>query len=117
MPVSERAKQFSPFMAIGELEPALKRIEADKKEAKIEIGNERASEINDKLNSIKPGYHAICIYHNGLRYVRESGYVKKIDLVFRTIEIGEKMIFFDDILEISFSADDKKSPLALTDFD
>ena len=117
MPVSERAKQFSPFMAISELEPALKRIEADKKEAKIEIGDERASEINDNLNAIKLGYHAICIYHNGLRYVRESGYVKKVDLIFRTIEIGEKMIFFDDILEISFSAEDRKSVHIPTDFD
>lgn len=117
MPVSERAKQFSPFMAINELGTALKRIEADKKEARIEIGDERASEINDNLNSIKPGYHSICIYHNGLRYIRESGYVKKVDLVFRTIEIGEKMIFFDDILEISFSADDQKLPLPRSDSD
>lgn len=100
MPIADRAKQFAPYAALPELSPALRRIEADKYEERIELSEHVAAEINDRLLAARVGMQACVRYYDGKRYVAENGRISSIDLTYRTIKIEGKLIFMGDIAAI-----------------
>lgn len=101
MPITERAKQFAPYAALPELSPTLRKIEADKREERIELSDYVAAQINDRLLAARVGMQVCVRYYDGRRYVAESGKIGAIDLTFQTIKIDGKLIFMGDIAAIS----------------
>lgn len=108
MPIHERAKQFAPYAALPELSPTLRRIEADKREERIELSDYVAAQINDRLLSARVGMWACVRYYDGRRYVTESGRVGAIDLTFQTIKIDGKLIFMGDIAAVNIEEENSK---------
>jgi len=99
MPVSDRAKQFSPFAAIRGLEEAL----AEKEKIPVprpEYSEEMNEKINKKLCRLKKGEHASVKYYGNEEFLWAEGVVEKIDTVGRVLKIGDIKISFDDILNI-----------------
>ena len=99
MPIAERAKQFMPFAAVVGLEKALV-----KKEKiivpKIELSEEMAEELNQKLTSLKKGCVCTITYFYDNEYLQVTGAVSLFDTVNRSLRIVDTKIPFDDILDI-----------------
>ena len=68
MPASQRAKQFLPFDAVAGLRQALKMKEHEMGLiTRKELSEETAEEINEALETLRPGDHV------SVAYFRESG--------------------------------------------
>lgn len=99
MPVSERAKQFSPFAAIRGLEEAL----AKKEKIPVprpEYSEEMSEKLNKRLCKLKKGKEASVKYYGNEEFLWAYGAVKEIDTVNRVLKIENIKIDFDDILNI-----------------
>ena len=103
MPIAERAKQFLPFAAVKGLTEAL-----EKKEKvpvpKMEISEERAKALNEKINCIQKGTVATVTYFCMDTYIQLTGTVDQIDPIYRTLEIKDTIIKMDDILDLELEA-------------
>lgn len=86
MPVTERAKQFSSFKALGGLEEALerKRREMGFEELR-ELSEDETEQLNRTLCALKPGDRAEICYYNGRGYETKAVRVVKIDTFDRRI--------------------------------
>lgn len=102
MPVSERAKQFSPFSPLKGLRQALAKKERLRVIVKKREVSEDMAEENDRaLHMARPGMMADAVYFNNGEYIRRRGLVAKIDAERRVIRIVETEIDFDDLFEIT----------------
>lgn len=101
MPVSERAKQFMPFAAVGGLNEALtkKEREACARE-KQELSADKMEEINGVLLALKPGMTvAVRLFQNGeVRPVTAK--VRTVDPIFHRIKTEQGEIVFEEITDI-----------------
>lgn len=104
MPVKRRAKQFMMFDAMKGLTEAI----AEKERQftpKRELAEDRIEELNECLMELHTGDEVIveyyCQYES--RYKQLTGYVKKIDLYWEAIQIGECLIAFSEISNIDFT--------------
>jgi len=100
MPISERAKQFLPFAAVKGLNDALEKKEKVA-QSKTEMSEELASELNDKIHSIKKGSVVTITYYCNDDFVMLTGTVIQIDSAYRIIQIDDTSIDMDDIVGIS----------------
>lgn len=101
MPISERAKQFSPFAAVAGLEKALEREERElAKTEKIELSEESADKLNKALSELKKGDIIIAEYYFDGEYLTVEGSVTLLDKVSRILRIGETTVKFDDLYKI-----------------
>ena len=101
MSTKMRAKQFMMFDAMKGLTEAI----AEKERQftpKVELADDRKEELNQCLMELHPGVEVsleyYCQYES--RYKKISGQVKKVDLYWETIQIGECSISFSEISNI-----------------
>ncbi|HAS72620.1 MAG TPA: hypothetical protein DCS67_00575 [Clostridiales bacterium UBA8960] len=99
MPISVRAKQFLPFDAVKGLREALKKKESVP-EARHELSEELALELNEKMQKIQKGVNVTVTYYYIDTYIQLTGTVMQFDPVFRTLEVDETVIDIDDILDL-----------------
>lgn len=99
MTVSDRAKQFAPFAALTGLNEILA-----KKEKIIvprpELSEDSLTELDRKMNMIKPGRIATVVYYKNGECIKISGFVAKKDNDGRILQIVNNKISFDDILDV-----------------
>lgn len=100
MPIAERAKQFLPFAAVKGLNETLERKEKVVTK-RIDMTEERAMMLDEKLNVMKLGDCIEVIYYERDRYVTVSGPVSGVDSIYKRLKIGDKSILFEDILEVN----------------
>lgn len=100
MPIADRAKQFLPFAAVKGLPEALAKKEKVTV-AKVEVSEELAMELDEKMQRIQNGTTVTVTYFDSDIYVKLSGKVNQIDTVFRTLQIEEAIIKMDDILDLT----------------
>lgn len=104
MPVSERAKQFAPFAALGGLEEALKKKEdelfmTDRKT----LSDEAAERLDRALRRVRAGQTIRLTYYDPeeRRYRAVTADVLARDDAFRLLETDHGSIPFDDIRAVS----------------
>ena len=102
MPISERAKQFSPFSPLRGLERALAEKEKIRCDRRI-LTDEGADILNKKMLLLKPKMIVTVYYYNATEreYLQMTGMLAKIDTVERYIQIVTTKIEFDDIFDIT----------------
>lgn len=101
MPVSERAKQFSPFAALKGLPEAL----AKKEHIPVprqNLSDEQAEAINRTLLGLRRGEIVTAVWYDGERqeYVQLTGVVSDVDLVARVLHIGAHAIPFAGLADL-----------------
>ena len=109
MPVSERAKQFSPFSALKGLSEAL----AKKEHIPIprrELSEEQTEAINRTLLALQRGEVVTAVRYDGDRqdYVQLTGMVSEVDLVARVLHIGSYAIPFAELTDLI--AEEREEP-------
>lgn len=104
MPVSERAKQFSPFAAVSGLEKALEREEKRMERIeKIELSEENADKLNQTLLILKKGDKISATYYSDGEYLQAHGSITLLDTVKKVIQIEEVTVRFDDLYKIKLA--------------
>ncbi|MBF4692131.1 YolD-like family protein [Fusibacter sp. Q10-2] len=106
MPIPERAKQFMPFSALKGLNEALANKEKVS-ESKVNISEEQATALNEKMNCVRKGSIVTVTYFCMDTYVRVTGKVDQLDLIYRTLQIEDWTIKFDDILNLELAEEDQ----------
>lgn len=96
---SERAKQFIPFSALKGLDEELKRAEKVLCQ-KRELLEDEAEELNRKLTDIEAGSRIEIEYYRMGEYVKKKGTVKRVDDVYRVIEVDDKKIKISSIVSL-----------------
>lgn len=101
MPVSERAKQFSPFAALKGLSEALAKKEHIPV-SRRELSEEQADAINRTLLELRRGEVVTAVWYDGERqeYQQLTGAVSGVDLVARLLQIGAYAIPFADLADL-----------------
>lgn len=93
------ASQFSAFAALTGFDDLI--IEHNQiYEARRELSDEELQILSDKMQQVKKGMAITVKFYNNNKYETLTGKVSKIDLIYQTIRVDNKMIFFDDIFEI-----------------
>ena len=111
MPALDRAAQFSPFAALTGHGAAVQET-ARLTEKRIELSEDSIAILNNKIAQIKDKFASRPIVEftyfvpddnkDGGSYVKEAGYVKKIDEYRHTIILDNNAVIpIDDILDIS----------------
>lgn len=104
MPVSERAKQFSPFAAVTGLEKALEREEKRMERVeKIELSEESADKLNQTLLKLKKGDKISATYYSKGEYLKAEGFITLLDTVKKVIQIEKVTVSFDDLYKIKLA--------------
>ena len=96
---SERAKQFIPFSALKGLDEELTRAEKVLCQ-KRELLEDEAEELNRKLTDIEAGSRIEIEYYRMGEYVKKKGTVKRVDDVYRVIEVDDKKIKISSIVSV-----------------
>ena len=101
MSVKMRAKQFMMFDAMKGLTEAI----AEKERQlflKKELAEDQIAEINECLKALQPGDEVVVDYYCQYEsiYKQMTGQIKRIDLYWETIQIGECSISFSEISNI-----------------
>ena len=99
MPISERAKQFSPFSPLRGLQEALSRMERVVV-PKIELSEEILEEINRTLLSLSRNEMVMAVYYRGGEYIKITGKVARINLTDRKLQIVDTVIPFEDLYRL-----------------
>ena len=102
MSVKMRAKQFMMFDAMKGLTEAI----AEKERLlfpKKELAEDQIAELNECLKKLQPGDEVVVDYYCQYEsfYKQMSGQIKKIDLYWKTIQIGEIAVGFSEISNIT----------------
>lgn len=94
-----RAKQFMPFAALKGLPEALaerERIVVPK----IELTEDRAAELNQKMQRVEPGQILTVVYFQGEEYLRVTGRVMQVDIRRGVLQVVDARIRFADIVDL-----------------
>lgn len=102
MPIKMRAKQFAMFDAMKGLTEAI----AEKEESYIprkELSESRIEEINQQLQMLQKGDRVNLSYYcsYGRQYRETTGIIVRIDLFWNELQVGETVIGFSEIDDIS----------------
>lgn len=93
------ASQFSAFAALTGFDDLI--IEHNQiYEARREPSEEELQNLSNKMQQVKKGMSVTVKCYSNNKYETLTGKVSKIDLIYRTIRVDNKTIFFDDIFEI-----------------
>lgn len=102
MPISERAKQFSPFAAVVGLDKALEEEEKELfKTEKLELSEDEAEKLNKILSSLKKGDKVSVKYYFDGEYLTAEGTLTVFDSVNRVLRIDEIQMGFDELYRIA----------------
>ncbi|WP_455527358.1 hypothetical protein [Huintestinicola sp.] len=118
MPVSDRAAQFAPFAALTGYDEAVAET-ARLTDSKIELGEDRAADINDKLCMLRDRLYerpeAEVTYFvpdgrkSGGSYVTLTGNAKRIDEYARTVIFTDGAVIpIDDIFSVKLLGSDEQ---------
>ena len=101
MPVSERAKQFSPFSPLRGLEEALER-KTRERVVRRELSEEQATALNASLSRLQAGWVVrVCYYDPAEQCYRTyTGAASAPDLCRRTLTVGERCIPLADLFSL-----------------
>ncbi len=98
---SERAKQFAPFDALRGLREALERKEREhERQEKRMRTEEETEELERVLPLLSRGRRVEALFYEGGFYLQAQGSVEDIDLIRRTLRIGDGILSFEDIYYI-----------------
>lgn len=101
MPRSERAKQFAPFSPLNGLNEALRLKELEHSSIdRIEMTEDRACVVNEKLSSLYPGEQVEATYYSLGHYKTLKGVVSEINSRTRTLTVDDTEIHFKDLYDI-----------------
>lgn len=99
MDISNRAKQFMPFAALKGLPEAL-----EKKEKVIVprpvLSEDYIAELDYKMHQILCGMIVSVTYYEGEECLKKTGMVAKFSPESRLLQIVDKKISFDEILDV-----------------
>lgn len=104
MSVQNRAKQFMPFAALSGYEAALAAKEKIQV-PKIELSEDMAFELDQKMKLLTKGQMASVIYYEKGEYLKKTGLIAKIDTTCRILQVVSTKICFDDILDITLHSE------------
>lgn len=96
----ERAKQFMAFDALKGLQEELRKKEIEY-EQKKEMSEWLLEQLEDEFRKIKIGEKVKVKYYKNGRYETMVGIVKKINYAKKEIEINEKILSVNDIINLS----------------
>lgn len=99
MTPAERAKQFQPFSALRGLEEALLEKEREIAEKK-ELTEDMAEKLNSALQNLSEGKKISVLFFNDGSIERIAGEVTKIDKIQKRMTIENRIIAFNDLMEI-----------------
>ena len=99
-----RACQFAPFAALKGYE----RLIAEREKVTVpkkELTEEMATELSQKMNSVKKGMMVKVVHYKNNEYIQTEGIVTKFDITMRKLSVVKLEIDFDDIadIELTFS--------------
>lgn len=99
MDISNRAKQFMPFDALTGFREAL---EAKEKIVvpKMELSEEYKEELDRVMAKVRKNSMVTVIYFEKDEYLKMTGLVSRIDEYARMLQVVNKKINFDDIMDI-----------------
>lgn len=101
MPISQRAKQFAPFAAVGGLDAAIARKEKEHQmKERAELAEDAKEDINRKLGELYIGENAEVEYFFMGRYQIKKGRVNDINVRKCFLKIDDVEIHFKDIYSI-----------------
>ena len=98
--MDNRAKQFVPFAAVKGYEEALRAKEKIVVE-KIELSEEKKTELDFKLHQIKKNDIITVVYFYKDEYIKLEGMVSRLDVDARVLKVVNTKIPFEDIYELS----------------
>lgn len=107
MDISNRAKQFMPFAALKGLPEALEKKEKIIVPRPI-LSEERMEELDYKMHQIMKGMVISVTYYEEDECLKKTGIVAKISPDSRILQIVDKKISFDAILDIEMENMDKR---------
>ena len=96
----DRAKQFLPFNALRGFYAMVRDSEKVITERK-ELLEDELIRLDFLYQQLKPGMMCKIVFYEVDGYITKEGMISKIDNVFRTIVLVNKIIHVDDIIEIS----------------
>lgn len=96
----DRARLFHPFAALKGYDEVLRQMEKIVDD-RIFLEEDTLNILNNKLQKIKIGDVITVKYYYGLEYIKTTGPVKRIDKIYKKIEVLNSKIKFDDIVDIS----------------
>lgn len=101
MPASRRAKQFSMFDALKGLKEALAAKERRPEQRKT-LASDAIEELNETICTLEIGTMVTIIYYCQYQgeYCQITGAVEKIDAFWKSLQVGEMCIDFDDVYRI-----------------
>lgn len=99
MSAAQRAKQFMPFAALKGFSEALAERERFVM-PKAELSEDMEAEIDQKLQKIVRGDLVTIIFFNKDEYLSIKGTITKIDKNSKILQIADKKIRFEDILDV-----------------
>lgn len=101
MPISERAKQFAPFAAVGGLDVAIARKEKEHAmKARAELLEDAAVNINNRLSQLYIGEYVEVTYYCRGEYLEAKGVVQNIDKFKHLLVVDGREIHFKDLYKI-----------------
>lgn len=95
----DRAKQFMPFAALKGYEEALREREKIVVE-KIELSEERKSELDLKLRQVQRNDIITVVYFHKDEYLKMTGMVSRIDTDARILKVVNTKIEFGDLYDL-----------------
>ena len=98
--MDNRAKQFVPFAAVKGYEEALRAKEKIIVE-KIELSEERKTELDFKLHQIQKNDIITVVYFCKDEYIKLEGMVSRLDTDARILKVVNTKILFEDIYDLS----------------
>lgn len=99
MDISNRAKQFMPFAALKGLPEALEKKEKIVVRRPV-LTEERMEELDYKMHQVLRGMIVSVTYYEDEEYFKKTGMVAKFSPDNRIIQVVDKKISFDAILDI-----------------
>lgn len=111
MPRSKRAKQFQPFDCLVGLREAIAAKEKVPTPKRY-LAEDKKEEIDRRLNSLKKGCMVTVVYYGADEsdYLQLTGPVNKVDSYLHSLQIGNRAIIFDDIMDIMLMRAEKEPP-------
>ena len=101
MPIRMRAKQFAMFDALKGLREAITGKEQQYC-TKIEIAEDKIDEINSTISFLRKGDNVTIKYYceYSKNYKMISGEIEKLDIFWKSIQVGNIAISFTEITDI-----------------
>lgn len=94
-----RAVQFLPFDSLKGFKEALREKEKIIENKKILL-EDKSIVLNNKLNKLSIGMMIEIKYYYNFEYIELVGVLKKIDNINKKVYVDDKVILFEDVVEI-----------------